>query len=297
MVRHITEVRPDLQVRALDLNMADANNIECISGSILDTNDLMNSVQDCDYVIHLAAMLGVKRTESSPLQCLNVNVQGTINLLEACVREQVKKVVLASSSEVYGEPVMVPIREDSPLNPRSVYGISKITAEEYLKAYAQRYNIDWNIVRLFNMYGPGQTSEFVIPRFIASVQRGQSPVVYGDGSQIRAFCYVADGVSAIASLLDDDISNHTFNIGNPESKISMSDLANKVTSLLGNGIQPEFVPLSASTRKSGREIWTRIPDISKANETLGYTPKINLEEGLMLVAKSGEIPDSHFDPL
>jgi UDP-glucose 4-epimerase len=295
VVAHLKRAYPDVIVRAMDLLPPKGEAHEYVTGSILDETDLSISVRGCDYVIHLAAVLGVRQTENLPLHCLTVNIQGTRNILDVCVKERVKKVVFASSSEVYGEAPVQPISEEAPLHPKSVYGVSKLAAEEYVRGYANRYKLGYSIVRFFNVYGPGQKPEFVVARFVAAVQQQgwRPPIVYGDGSQIRAFCYVDDAAAGTAAaLFEESASGQVFNIGNPHTFISMKELAKKVITLLDSGGEPTFVPLSQSDRNERREIYVRIPDISKATRVLGYKPQIDLDEGIRRVAAAGPIDDT-----
>ena len=298
VIRSLRHNHPDIAIRALDLLPPKEIGVEYVLGSVLDVNNMLLAVRECDYVIHLAAMVGIQRTETWPLQCLNVNVQGTVNILEACARERVKKVVFASSSEVYGEAAQLPVSEESPLNARSPYAVSKLAAEGYVQAYAERFEFDWSIIRPFNVYGPGQVSEFVVPRFILAVQQGTRPVVYGDGGQLRTFCYVDDTADGMAAaLFVNAASGRIFNLGNPNCTVSISELALKVAKLLGSDTAPEYVPFSRANRLANREIRDRIPDISRAAHHLSFSPSVGLDEGIMRVVESGPLEESWIDPL
>jgi UDP-glucose 4-epimerase len=249
-------------------------------GTILDQYDLALAVKGCDYAIHLAALLGVYKTDNSRLETLHVNIQGTLNFIEACVKEGVKKIVFSSSSEVYGDQEKFPITEENPLNPKSVYAVSKIAGEEYLKAYAEMYPFQYNIVRLFNVYGEYQREEFVLPKFVQRVVNNEPPVIYGDGEQNRSFCYVADAARGVVDALLSETQGEVFNIGNDREPISIKDLAHKLIRLSGKSLQPEFVDYEESDRESSREIGKRIPSIEKAKRVLGYEPRYSLEYGL-----------------
>lgn len=292
-----------IEVRTLDLPEQLTNNpppkgAEIYKGSILDQNDVANSIKSCDYVVHFAAMLGVRRVEMKRLDCLNINIQGTINILEACARDNIRKIVFASSSEVYGDQERMPISEKSCLSPKSVYAVTKLAAEEYLKAYKQRYDLNYSIVRFFNVYGPGQVAEFVMPRFVKSVMEGKPPIIYGKGDQIRAFCYFDDAVTgAVLALTNERANSEIFNIGNDNEPISIRDLALKIISITKKNLKPVFIPMENSDRSKEREIYKRIPDISKAKRVLNYEPKVSLSEGILEVVEHGEIDESWFDPL
>ena len=249
-------------------------------GTILDQYDLALAVKGCDYAIHLAALLGVYKTDNSRLETLHVNIDGTLNFIEACVKEGVKKIVFSSSSEVYGDQEKFPITEENPLNPKSVYAVSKIAGEEYLKAYAEMYPFQYNIVRLFNVYGEYQREEFVLPKFVQWVVNNEPPVIYGDGEQNRSFCYVADAARGIVDALLGETQGEVFNIGNDREPISIKDLAYKLIRLSGKSLQPEFIDYEESDRESSREIGKRIPSIEKAKRVLGYEPRYSLEYGL-----------------
>jgi UDP-glucose 4-epimerase len=270
---------------------------EVYRGSILDTNDLMNAMKDCNCVIHLAAKLGVETTEIKRLECLNINIQGTVNVLEACVKDNIEKIVFASSSEVYGDQEKIPISEENPLNPKSIYAVTKLTGEEYIKAYKRRYGLEYSIVRFFNVYGPGQVAEFVMSKFIRNVKKDKSPIIYGDGSQVRAFCYVDDAVKgAYLALSDEKATAQIFNIGNDTEPISMKDLALEVMTIGKKKIKPIFIPLDKSDRTEKREIKKRIPDISKAKRVLGYEPKVSLSEGVLRIMQYGKIKETWSNP-
>ncbi|MFH1202779.1 MAG: NAD-dependent epimerase/dehydratase family protein [Candidatus Omnitrophota bacterium] len=281
-----------IQVRAFDLagqfeQSLPAKDAEIYKGSIMDVNALSNAMRGCDCLIHLAAMLGVERTENKKLDCLEININGTLSMLEACVKNGVKKIIFASSSEVYGEPSKVPIDEAHPLNPRSTYAVTKLAGEEYVKAYSARYGFSYSILRFFNIYGPGQVAEFVIPRYIKSVISGDSPTIYGDGKQIRSFCHVKDTAGGVwLALVKDLPQGEIFNIGNDKEPITMLDLANKIIKISGKKIEPKFVNWKDSDRTASRDIIKRIPDITKARKILGFSPKIKLEEGLKELAAS-----------
>ena len=292
----------NFEVRAFDLSAQidknpPAKEAEVYKGSILDINDIGNAVKGCDYVVHLAAMLGVKRTETKRLDCLNVNIRGTINVLDACVRDNIKKVIFSSSSEVYGDQEKIPIAETNPFKPKSVYAITKLAGEEYLKAYKQRYGLDYTIVRFFNAYGPRQVANFVVPRFVKLVMDNKPPTIYGKGDQIRAFCYIDDIVKgAHSALVNEKASSETFNIGNDIEPISIKDLAVKIISISKKDLEPVFVPVEEADRTRERDIQRRIPDISKARKVLNYEPEVPLSEGISKIIEHGEIEENWADP-
>lgn len=285
------------EVRSYDVEPSKLPNVESYVGSIMDEYNLTMALEGCDYVVHLAAMLGVKRTEIQRLGCMQVNIQGTKNVLDASVKCGIKKVVFSSSSEVYGEPARVPISETDPKQPISIYAVTKLAGEEYLRAYFQQYGLNYSVVRFFNVYGPGQVAEFVMPRFIKQVQLGLPPRVYGEGRQTRAFCHVSDAARGVRlALLSDKANGQDFNIGNPEASVSMMDLAHLIIEAAGKVLKPEVIPMENSDRVASRDIQNRAPDISKAKLVLGYEPTINLKQGISNIL-SEQFAESWFEPI
>ena len=288
-------------VKLLDINLREdssLNNVENIQGSILDKYIVSEAIKGCDAVIHLAAMLGVRKTDALRLQCLNINIEGSVNIFDACVKERVTRVVFSSSSEVYGESLSEFITEENPIQPKSVYAVTKIAAEEYLKAYAKNYKLDYSIVRFFNVYGCGQVAEFVLPRFVHMVMNNSQPLIYGSGEQIRSFCYMDDAAQGVyKALTNPNAINEVFNIGNNFEPISIKNLASKVIEVSGKKLNPKFISMDESDRETSREIYARKPDISKAQKLLGYHPEISLIDGISKVINSGGISDTWYEPI
>jgi UDP-glucose 4-epimerase len=279
-------LRRNYEVRIFDLSERNMAGVDCdYTGTILDPYELSRAIRGCDYVIHLAAVLGVQRTDSNILECLLINIQGTVNVLEACVKERVKKIVFSSSSEVYGEQEIQPISENAPLNPKSSYAVSKIVGEQYLKAYSQRYGIAYNITRFFNVYGEDQRDDFVITRFAKNVANNLPPCVYGEGTQARSFCYVDDAARGMVDALFSSVEGETFNIGNDSEPISIKDLAHKMIKISAKPLEPRFVPYDDSDRQSGRDVIKRVPSLEKAKQMLAYRPIVSLDEGLRIILR------------
>ena len=282
--------RQDLEVRAFDLpthifvqKRKPIDGAENWHGSILDMETLSVSMRDCDYVVHFAAFIGVEKTESRPVDCLNININGTRNVLECVRREGIKRVLFSSSSEIYGDPLTVPTPESELPRPKSVYGVSKLAGEEYIKAYHKEYGLAYTIVRFFNIYGSQQVPGFVMPNFTSAVLANEPIRVLGDGEQIRSFCYVDDAVrGAYLALFSEKAENSTFNIGNDKEPITIKELAHRVLTLVGRKADPVFIP-EEGNRTEAREIYRRIPDISKANKLLSYEPQVPLIEGVTKV--------------
>lgn len=268
-------------VSVLDLNRPRVKGVSFTSGSVLEIDAVDKAVKDCDAVFHLAAMMGVWNTEQHPIATLDVNILGTRNVLESCRKNGVKKILLTSSSEYYGEPVRTPLSEDDLPRPKSAYGVTKVACEYYVRSYGTEYGLDYSLVRYFNVYGPGQSDAFVLPKFVGLALEGKPLTVYGDGGQIRCFAHVQDVVEGtLLAFFSEAGSKQTFNIGNDSEPLTMSEAATRVLKLVGSDAKPVFVPLEQTDRSSAREIYKRIPDISKARKMLGYEPKVTLDEGI-----------------
>ena len=259
------------------------SDIDFIEGDVTNLDSVKNSITDCDLVIHLAASLGVVNVERDPVQTLNINLGGTKNVLEACRINNIKKIIFSSSSEIYGEPTKIPIKENDPITPITTYGISKLASEEYIKSYSKSYGMQYTIFRLFNVYGAMQDTQWVLPAFVDEAISNKPINVHSDGSQVRAFCYVSDIANALESALK-TANGEIINIGNDTDPISIKELAEKIISLTNSQSEIKFVPFEESNRNR-TEIMKRIPDINKAKKILNYSPKITLDEGIEKVAK------------
>ncbi len=273
------------EVVIFDRHKPKIDDIEFIKGDIID-DSIKKAFEDCDVVIHLAAAVGVKITEEDPILTLNTNILGTKNVLEACKLNDVKKIIFASSSEVYGEPLKTPIEESDPAIPITGYGVSKIAAEEYVKAYAANFGLKYTILRFFNVYGSGQSNAFVIPEFVSNASKNNPILIHGSGSQIRSFCHISD-ISKGVSLSIEKGDNEIINIGNANEPITISELAKKIIGITNSKSSIQFVPFTDSNRRRQKEIINRIPSIKKAERILSYKPEISLNDGISML--KGEI--------
>ena len=252
--------------------------IELIEGDLRDDKAVRQAVEEVDYVLHQGALPSVPRSIAAPLTTNEVNVVGTLNLLIAARYAGVKRVVYASSSSVYGDTPVLPKREDMAILPQSPYGVSKLAAEQYCRAFWEVYGLETVALRYFNIFGPHQDSNSqygaVIPCFITALLRGDRPIVYGDGQQSRDFTYVDNVVQAnLLAATRPGVAGEVFNIacGNNHTVL---ELAVTLQSLVGEDI----VPCYADPRPGDiRHSWA---DISQAREKLGYEVKIGFEEGL-----------------
>jgi len=187
-----------------------------------------------DYIFHYAAVVGVKRTLDNPVMVLN-DIQGIKNILELAKSTGVKRVFFSSSSEVYGEPVHLPQHEHTtPLNSRLPYAVVKNVGESFCRSYQQEFGLDFTIFRFFNTYGPKQSSDFVITRFIDAALAGRDITVYGDGQQTRTFCFIDDNAEAcINALLKNLFVNDVVNVGNDKA-ITILELAQTIIKITGS---------------------------------------------------------------
>jgi len=271
------------EVKIFDFKKPDNLDNEFIQGDITDSKHVINSIKDCDVVIHLAATLGVVNTETNPVLTLDTNLGGTINVLEACKINKIKKIIFSSSSEVYGEPLKIPMDEDDKPIPMTTYGIAKFAAEEYIKAYSKTFGLEYTLFRLFNVYGDQQATDWVLPEFVSKAISNKDIIVHGDGLQTRSFCYVTD-ISNAFSLTLDKANGQLINIGNNHEPITIKELANKIIELSNSKSSVKFIPFE-ETKRNRSEILIRVPNIEKAEKLLGYEPKISLKEGVLKVIK------------
>lgn len=231
-----------------------------------------------DYILHFASPASPIDYLKIPIQTLKVGAMGTHNCLGLAKAKQAR-ILVASTSEVYGDPLVHPQTEEywgnvNPVGPRGVYDEAKRYMESITMAYHTFHNVDTRIIRIFNTYGPRMrlNDGRALPAFIGQALRGEDLTVFGDGSQTRSFCYVEDLVEGIYRLLLSDY-HLPVNIGNPD-EISLKDFAEEVLKLTGNKVKITYKPLPADDPKQ------RQPDITKARQLLGWAPKVQRSEGL-----------------
>ena len=241
-------------------------------------------VDQCDVIFHLAAAVGVKLIVESPVRTIETNVRGTESVL-ALANKKKKKVLVASTSEVYGLSSQVPFREDGNLvmgattKGRWSYACSKAIDEFLALAYWREKKLPTIVVRLFNTVGPRQTGQYgmVIPTFVKQALANRPITVFGDGSQSRCFCYVGDVVGALIKLMDHEKSvGQVFNVGSNQ-EISILDLANRVKELTRSESEIILVPYDEAYEEGFEDMPRRVPDTSKANQHIGFAPSIDLE--------------------
>lgn len=259
--------------------------IDFVPGSVLDPLLVDELVASVDVVVHLAAAVGVRLIVEKPLKSFITNIKGSENILEASHRYR-RKVLLASTSEIYGKNTRTPYGEDddrvlgSPKVTRWAYSTAKAVDEILAYAYYRERGLPTIVVRLFNTVGPRQSGAYgmVIPRFVEQALAGQPVTVYGDGSQSRCFCHVEDVVHAFVGLLDEPrAEGDVFNIGATE-EVTMADLARRVITRTGSDSPIKLVPYREAYEEGFEDMQRRVPSISKVQQLLGWTPKHTLDE-------------------
>jgi UDP-glucose 4-epimerase len=266
--------------------------VKIVKGSILDKSLVEKSMQSVTKCYHLAAALGVERINTDPIKSLEVNINGTENVLNAAAKFKVRT-LLASSSEIYGRNPNMPLTEESdrvlgsPKIARWSYSEAKAIDEFYAFELYKKSGLEVTIARLFNTVGPGQSGVYgmVLPRFVKAALSGQPLLVYGDGSQSRSFCAVSDVVEALDSLMSNSESaGQAYNIGST-NEISIKDLAQKVIDVTGSNSQIDFKKHSEIFGDNFEEPARRVPDISKIFKTIGWQPKKSLDAIILEVAE------------
>jgi len=254
------------------------DSIDLIQGDIRDVAAVNEAVKDIDYVLHQAALASVPRSIDDPLETSEVNVQGTLNLLEASRRAEVRRFVLASSSSVYGPGHRLPKRELMKPNPISPYAITKLTGEKFCQVFYSLYGLETVCLRYFNVFGPRQNpkSQYaaVVPKFILALLNHRSPIIYGDGGQTRDFTYVSNVVEAnIQACMVQEVIGQVLNVA-CGARYSINELFAVLQRLFGLDIPARHAPPRPG------DVLHSLADISKAQRLMEYRPKVGFEQGL-----------------
>ncbi|HTS87545.1 MAG TPA: SDR family oxidoreductase [Gemmatimonadales bacterium] len=279
------------QVRILDnfstgrrQNLEAVSGAEVIEGDVRSYHIIREAVDGCDFVLHQAALPSVPRSVKDPITSNEVNVVGTLNVLDASRDAKVARLIYASSSSIYGRNPALPKKEDMMPQPMSPYAVSKLAGEHYCRAFFELYGFETVMLRYFNVFGPRQDphSQYsaVIPKFIDRALRGGRPEVNGDGSQTRDFTYVANVVQA--NLLACEVpaaAGRVFNVAAGQ-RYSLLDLLRALSKVLGTTVEPEF----ASSRMG--DVPHSYADVNSARSVLGYDPTVGFPEGLRLTVQA-----------
>ena len=266
--------------------LLDHRNVSLVKGDVLDFHTVNHSMKESDIVVHAAAIAGIDTVIKSPVTTIEVNIVGTANVLKAAKENEVKERILTfSTSEVFGPMAYRSSESDvtvagSAGEARWVYAVSKIAGEHLAHSYHREFGLPISTVRPFNIYGPGQIGEGAIQIFIRRALKDEDIYIYGDGTQIRAWCYVDDMVEGLLhSLENSNAVGESFNIGNSRAVTTIYGLAQTVCRVLNSESEISFKePLSA-------DVELRIPETKKAFELLNFKAKIDLEEGISRTAK------------
>jgi len=250
--------------------------VEFVEGDVRDAATVNRACTDVDIVFHQAANISVDRSIEDPIGSHRVNVDGTLNILEAA-RDADARVVFASSAAIYGEPSAVPVTETQPKSPSSPYGAEKLSADRYVRLYADLYDLETVALRYFNVYGPGGIAtdySGVIDAFLVRAGRNEELPVHGDGTQTRDFVHVSDVVRANLLAASTDHAGEAYNVGTGES-VTINRLAELIVD-----VTDSTSDIVHTSPRSG-DIDESEADIEKARDRLGYRPQTTLREGLM----------------
>jgi UDP-glucose 4-epimerase len=264
--------------------LIDRGVLSFIKGSILNLPLLVQSFDNVDFIFHQAALPSVPRSIKDPLLTNEVNITGTLNVLIAARDNNIKKVIFASSSSVYGETHTLPKKEKMTPNPQSPYALTKLVGEYYCSLFNKIFKLSTVCLRYFNVYGPRQDpkSQYaaVIPRFISMILQDKPPIIYGDGEQTRDFTYIKDVIQANIIAAETN-STGNYNIGSGRN-VTINTVAKKIMEIIGKDLKPVFQePRPGDIRDS-------LADISRAR-SIGYEPRYNLEGGLIETIQKSDI--------
>lgn len=262
-------------------------NIRVIEGDILNYEDLSKGLTDSQIIIHCAAIAGIDSVILSPTTTMKVNIIGTFNLLEVAKNSKasVEKVVVFSTSEVFGSSAYN-VNESSNISigqvgeARWTYAVSKLAGEHFSSSFFTEFKLPIVIVRPFNIYGPGQIGVGAMNKFITKALKNETIEIYGDGNQIRSWCYIDDFVKALLLVLEKaEIIGQSINIGNARQVITTYGLAETIVRVLNSSSKIVF------KEQLSADIEMRVPIVEKMIKVLGFTPKISMEEGILLTAE------------
>ena len=258
-------------------NLEGFKSVNFIEGSINDKSLVDEVLRRADYVFHLAAMVSVPESVENPYECVDVNVKGLLNVLEACVKNNVKKIVFSSSAAVYGDDPVLPKTVNLKPQPQSPYGITKLDGEYYLQMFNREYGLGAVSLRYFNVFGPRQDpkSQYAaaVPIFIYKALKNEDIIIHGDGEQTRDFIFVKDVVQANILAATNEKVNGVFNVAN-EKTITINELAKKIIEIAGSKSKIIY-----SEERPG-DIKHSLASIKETREWLSFNPKHDLETAL-----------------
>lgn len=283
---HLAEglVREGFQVKVFDtFNGGTKNldtireNIELITGDFFSDEDVVNALQDIDYVFHYISTTNPATAIKDPIFDIQSNIVGSVKMFQHAQKKGVKKIFFSSSGgTVYGEPVSIPIKESAPANPVNPYAISKLAIEKYLEFFHHNFCMEYVILRYSNPYGERQNPlghQGVIPIFLNKIKNNEKPTIFGDGNSVRDYIYIEDAIDATLAVVKRERKNSVYNIGNGKGT-TLNELIQIMREVTGKEITPEYTP------DSGKYISKIVLDIEKIGNETGWQPRINMKKGI-----------------
>lgn len=264
---------------------------ELVEGDVRDEDTVEDLVSEADFIYHQAAQAGVRTSVEVPLKVNKINVDGTLNVLDAARNSDTERVVVAGSSSVYGKPQYLPYDEDHPTNPVSPYGASKLATEHYTRVFNELYGLSTVTLRYFTVYGPRMRPNMAISNFVSRCMHDEPPVIYGDGSQTRDFTFIDDIVRANLKLLETDAADgEAMNIGSTDN-IDIQTLAEEVRDQIAPELELEY------GERNDADAEHTHAEISKANDLIGYEPTHDIREGVSKFIGWYQDNEDWYDPL
>jgi len=267
-------VAVDITIDKLLEKFRQSPKVTIVQKDILD-GDIDTCIREGDKVVHLAAVSTFAKAQQNPIEAIRVNVEGTVNIIKACIEKKAERLVFSSTGSVYSKNVKIPIREDSPRKPFSVYGLTKKQAEDWIMHFGDR--LRYVILRYGYVYGEGKNWG-AIGSFLDRISKGLRPIIYG-GEQTNDFVYVKDIVKANILALETEHTNDVYNVGSGRA-VSIRDVCRWCIEAMGRNIEPKIEPLR------NIDYLEFLYDITKAKTWLGYNPTYTVKEGIRIVAKS-----------
>lgn len=269
-------------VEALGSDLLDAPGFELIEGDLANEAEVAEAIEGCDVCYHLVSTTLPKSSNADPVYDIESNVVATVKLLKHAVKSGVSKVIFTSSGgTVYGNPVSIPIQESHPTNPVSSYGISKLAIEKYLGFFKHLYSLDYTVLRIANPFGEGQrtyASQGAVAVFLGKILRGDAIEIWGDGSVVRDYIYISDVVDALLLAIEQTSDQHVFNIGSGRGH-SLNELIGAIEKVTGRTADCRYLPSRTF------DIPSNVLCNTLANQYLGWSPKVEFEDGLEKFAK------------
>jgi len=271
-------LKKNYEVRVFD-NLSKGDNrlpkeVEFVQGDLRNKEDIDKATKGVDYVFHKAAV-AINRSLEFPEESLDINLKGSFNVFESCLKNKVKKVIFSSSASVYGNPEKLPVNEDDRKDPVTPYCISKLASEYLLKFFSDQ-GLNYIVLRYFNVYGEGQNLDAfytsVVDKFVEKVLNNESPEIHGDGEQSMDMVHVNDIIKADIKAMESDVTNEVFNVGSGK-QTTVKELAEKILELLGKDLEVKYVKrdVIASRRQA---------DVSKIKKMLDWETEVSVEDGL-----------------